>query len=77
MLGSFYKLAASSPFTCSMNFRYITPTCIIGAVFLGLLLRRLEQRQGRAAQVVQGFCVAIGAAFAVCAAAFYVGIGLV
>lgn len=77
MLGSFYKLAASSPFTCSMNFRYITPTCVIGAVFLGLLLRRLEQRQGRAAQVVQGFCVAIGAAFAVCAAAFYVGIGLV
>ena len=34
----FYKAAADYPFTCTMNFRYITPTAILGALFIGFAL---------------------------------------
>lgn len=33
---SFFKAAADYAFTCTMNFRYITPTVITGAVFIGM-----------------------------------------
>lgn len=42
LMGGFYQLSAAEPFTCSMNYRYITPTCVIGAVFLGLAFQRLR-----------------------------------
>lgn len=35
---SFYKAAADYPFTCTMNFRYITPIVITGASFIGYTL---------------------------------------
>ena len=44
MLG-FYKLAYDNPFTCSMNFRYITPTVVIGALSIGLLIKTLRRRK--------------------------------
>ncbi len=42
MMMSFYKMAHDYPFTCTMNFRYITPTVIIGSIFIGFTLNRLK-----------------------------------
>ncbi len=41
MMISFYKTAADYPFTCTMNYRYITPTAVIGALYLGFALNAL------------------------------------
>ena len=45
MMGFFYKTAADYPFTCTMNFRYITPTAIIGALFIGFALDAAGRRK--------------------------------
>lgn len=37
---SFYKMAEDYPFTSTMDFRYISPTVIVGATFIGLFLNR-------------------------------------
>ena len=43
MILNFYKMAADYPFTCTLNFRYITPTVITGALFCGLFLQSLQK----------------------------------
>ena len=42
MILSFYKMAHDYPFTCTMNFRYITPTVMIGCLFIGFALNELK-----------------------------------
>ncbi len=37
MMINFYKMSYDYPFTCTMNFRYITPTVIIEALFMGIM----------------------------------------
>ena len=44
MMAVFYRNCADYPFVCTMNFRYITPTVIIGAVFIGLTMRSEHKR---------------------------------
>ncbi len=41
MMFIFYINADNYPFTCTMNFRYITPTVITGALYLGFTLTAL------------------------------------
>lgn len=41
MIASFFVFAEQAPFTSAMNFRYITPTVIIGALFIGLAFKEL------------------------------------
>lgn len=51
MMVNFYKMAHDYPFTCTMNFRYITPTVIIGAFFAGVSVKRLKSSDKIAAAV--------------------------
>lgn len=39
---SYYRFCIQFPFTCTMNFRYIIPTMVIGAVSLGLILQKAK-----------------------------------
>ncbi len=62
MMLNFYKMSADYPFTCTMNFRYITPTVIIGAFFMGLTIKRLTEKKdskaaGTAVSVMTGSVV--------------------
>ncbi len=50
MMASFYRTAADYPFTCTMNFRYITPTAIIGALSLGFTITALGRRREKKRQ---------------------------
>jgi len=74
MMASFYKTAADYPFTCTMNFRYITPTVIIGAIFIGLAVTKMQEREklGRIAAI----CLYAGAIlFAFYSGAVYLSLG--
>lgn len=55
LMGNFYKMAHDYPFTCTMNFRYITPTVIIGALFVGLFTHDMlgSVRSERAKAVIK------------------------
>lgn len=60
MMASFYKAAADYPFTCTMNFRYITPTVIVGVVFMGLTLKYLGKCSKYESNIVTVLqCIAI------------------
>ena len=67
LMGSFYKAAADYPFTCTMNFRYIAPTVITGAVFLGLMLKGCDKEKpaGKAVGIVSGVTACLFAGFSV------------
>lgn len=77
LMGGFYQLSAAEPFTCSMNYRYITPTCVIGAVFLGLAFQRLRNGKKPVCRWLCGIGWTLCGCFAACAAAFYIGLGLI
>ncbi|MGN1404615.1 MAG: ArnT family glycosyltransferase [Ruminococcus sp.] len=70
MMVNFYYLAASSPFTCSMNFRYITPTVLMGALFLGMAVQKLRQKQTAGRVIAIGMQVLCGC-FALCSFVLY------
>ena len=72
---SFYKMAADYAFTCTMNFRYITPTVICGALFLGLLVQHLQKTKPKAGAPVSQVATALSLAFSACVMVVYVELG--
>ncbi|MBR1751289.1 MAG: glycosyltransferase family 39 protein, partial [Ruminococcus sp.] len=61
---NFYNMAKDYPFTCRMNFRYITPTVIIGAFFLGLTIKNLSSDEGKAELAVKTITTSVALLFA-------------
>jgi len=45
IVGSFIKFCFQYPHTCTMDYRYIVPTLIIGAVAIGLLVNELDKKK--------------------------------
>lgn len=64
MIANFYKMSYDYPFTCTMNFRYITPTVIVTSLFCGIFLEEIKPkgRLGSAAASVLSVTV-VGFAF--------------
>lgn len=74
MLVSFYQMAAEFPHTCTMNYRYVSPTVIIGSVFIGLFLRKSAARNTKGAKLLT-FCTSLAAfLFAVLSEIVYVSV---
>ena len=71
LLGSYVRFCFAYPHFCSMDFRYIVPTLLIGAVFLGVALRRLGEHHGRFAILLQAILLCGSAAFCVCSLLLY------
>lgn len=44
LMVSFVVFNIRYPFGCTMDFRYIMPTCIIGAIYLGMAVERLNRK---------------------------------
>ena len=59
------------PHFCSMDFRYIVPTLLYGAVFLGVLLSRLHARATRPSRLLCALLYAAVAAFCACSVLLY------
>lgn len=77
LLANLYNLSRSYPMVCSMNFRYLMPTVITGALFLGMTLVPTEKKSTAPAKA---WCAAVTGASAVFALLsglvyFVVGIG--
>lgn len=71
MLASYVQFCFSFPHFCSMDFRYIVPTLLIGAVFFGVLLRQLSERSGRIAAILRTVLLCFTAAFSICSVLLY------
>ena len=41
------------PHTCSMDYRYMVPTCVIGAIFIGMAVEQIGEDKGEAAAVTR------------------------
>lgn len=70
-----YYLAYSAPFTCSMNYRYITPTCVIGALFLGVAVQELLNGKKTCCKPLAAGLTGLSGVFAACSFLFYIGLG--
>lgn len=65
MIANFYKMCYDYPFTCTMNFRYITPTVIVTSLFCGLFMA--QKKNGETSKPVKAVSYAItGAAGLFC-----------
>lgn len=41
-IASYFKFAFQYPHTCSMDYRYITMTCVIGSIFIGMAIEQIK-----------------------------------
>lgn len=73
MIFNFYKMSYDYPFTCTMNFRYITPTVFTGALCSGIVLNRFEGRK-RIAGYISGAAATV---FVLCAVIIYTGLCII
>lgn len=67
------------PHTCSMDYRYIVPTCILGAVYIGFMYNGLSELKGRWSTVAKIIrcCIVCGAGlFCLLASTVYVIYGI-
>lgn len=71
-MGSFLLFNLKYPFGCTMDFRYIVPTLISGAGFLGLAVDRMRRFYPQPARRVLPAAGCILVTFAVAATLFYV-----
>lgn len=71
MLFSYVQFCFSYPHFCSMDFRYIVPTILIGAVFFGVVLRRLDGRSGKVALFLRTALLCCTIVFSVCSTLIY------
>lgn len=73
---SFYIMSAAAPFTCSMNFRYITPTVIITSLFAGLSLDKLKDSSisKTGIMIINTTAITVSIAFAWMSIVIYLGL---
>ncbi|MCR4793972.1 MAG: glycosyltransferase family 39 protein [Ruminococcus sp.] len=66
-----YILSKNYPLVCSMKFRYLMPTVITGAIFLGLYLLRFENSKKRSVSMLKTSLTASAITFAVFSSVVY------
>lgn len=71
LVGNLYLLSKNYAFVCSMNFRYLMPTVIIGALFLGFVLQNTEKNGKAVAKVLKTGTFAASVVFAVISSYLY------
>lgn len=71
MLVSYVMFCFSYPHFCSMDYRYIVPTLLLGGIFLGLLLKWLHTRPGNLAFFARAVLYTFVVAFAICSVMLY------
>ena len=76
MLVTYIPFCFSYPHFCSMDYRYLVPTLLTGAIFLAVLLRKMETAdksttKGKLLIAGKSLLIAAAALFAVCATLIY------
>jgi len=70
---SFIVFNVQYPYGCTMDYRYIMPTCIVGAVYIGIVIHEWE----KGSRLKSVFCIAAGIAvalFALSSILFYASV---
>ena len=70
-IGFFILFNVQYPYGCTMDFRYIVPTVVIGAIYLGLLLDRWKQKENLVTKILSIVCSVFVALFCVASVLFY------
>ena len=70
-MGSFLMFNLQYPFGCTMDLRYIVPTIIVGAAYLGIALDDLKERNKPLGKVLFYFGAAVIAVVAAASTLFY------
>ena len=73
----FIKFCFDFPHTCSMDYRYIVPTCVMGALYIGMRLNEIEDHSSHTYSVLaQGVAGTLVAEFCILSSFLYVMLGL-
>ncbi len=72
---NFYKMCYDYPFTCTMNFRYVTPTVIIGALSVGIVSDRIISRKNKTAQTAMKITEVLTLLFVTLTIIIYLSVG--
>lgn len=80
VLGSYYLFCFQYPHMCTENARYVVPLIVFGALFLGMLLQGLRDRQEQGGSVLavrlcRGVAAGLSGVFAVAASVLYFLVG--
>jgi hypothetical protein len=66
MMAFYFKFCLDYPFTCSMDFRYVVPTLLVGIVFLGKLIEYLnENREKKLNRILSAGINILGVVFCI------------
>lgn len=80
MFGYFIKFCFNFPHNCSMDYRYIVPTCVLGAFFIGAeteqLYTQLEKKNNTAAKAVKIGTISVTALFCLFSAIVFIMLGV-
>lgn len=71
VIASYISFNIHYPFACTMDFRYIVPTAVTGAAFLGLARSRLQRRKEALPQAAATVLTTLTALFAAASVTFY------
>ena len=75
----YIKFCFDFPHTCSMDYRYIVPTCVLGAFFFGAAREQFaieNQKNVKAVKYVNIFTAAVTALFCLASAIVYIVLGV-
>lgn len=75
MMVNFYKMCYDYSFTCTMNFRYITPTVIIGALSVGMISEKIISHKNKTAQIIINITEILTLIFAMLTIIIYLFVG--
>lgn len=74
MIANFYKMSYDYPFTCTMNFRYITPTVIMTSLFAAKIIEKIISRNSKLSKAAGCVACALAALFVVCSVILYASV---
>ena len=73
----YIKFCFDFPHNCSMDYRYIVPTCILGALFIGASLQQFEIDNGKKKALTQTIRIVVTSCVAIfCLSSIFVYIAL-
>jgi hypothetical protein len=70
-MGSFIMFNLKYPMGCTMDFRYIIPTAIVGAIYIGIALDHIKEKSGVVKTIVYYAGIAAVALFGIASVLFY------
>lgn len=77
IFGNFIVFSFQYPHTCSMDYRYIVPTLVIGALFIGMLVEKIKEKSNsNASRIINYSIISLTSLFCLFSAIVYIMLGV-